>query len=146
VSTLLHGWKAVGSSSPDVRRCASSLIDAPAGHDQAKKPGSEERRCRGTGAWARSAGAAILRSTRFGDVVYHLSANTENRSDRADNFADYRLTVGGTVNVLESEGYSKVRLARVGRRSARAPDPRRTDVTLGRSTRRRATAGGGLDE
>ncbi|MBV9023277.1 MAG: NAD-dependent epimerase/dehydratase family protein [Streptomycetaceae bacterium] len=35
-------------------------------------------------------------------VVYHLSANTENRGDRAGRFADLRSTVAGTVGVLEA--------------------------------------------
>lgn len=35
-------------------------------------------------------------------VVYHLSANTENRGDRAGRFADLRSTVTGTVAVLEA--------------------------------------------
>ncbi|WP_035849862.1 NAD-dependent epimerase/dehydratase family protein [Kitasatospora azatica] len=36
------------------------------------------------------------------DVVYHLSANTENRPDRAGRDSDLRDTVGGTVALLES--------------------------------------------
>lgn len=35
-------------------------------------------------------------------VVYHLSANTENRGDRAGRFADLQGTVAGTVTLLEA--------------------------------------------
>jgi UDP-glucose 4-epimerase len=37
-----------------------------------------------------------------GPVVYHLSANTENRGDRAGRTADFTDTVGGTVALLEA--------------------------------------------
>jgi UDP-glucose 4-epimerase len=36
------------------------------------------------------------------EVVYHLSANTENRGDRAGRTADFTDTVGGTVGLLEA--------------------------------------------
>ncbi|MCG5211973.1 NAD-dependent epimerase/dehydratase family protein [Streptosporangium soli] len=36
------------------------------------------------------------------EVVYHLSANTENRGDRAGRTADFTDTVGGTVALLEA--------------------------------------------
>ncbi len=34
--------------------------------------------------------------------VYHLSSNTENRADRATFLADYTVTAGGTVTLLEA--------------------------------------------
>lgn len=36
------------------------------------------------------------------DVVFHLASNTENRGDRAARMADVRLTLGGTVALLEA--------------------------------------------
>ncbi len=36
------------------------------------------------------------------DVVFHLASNTENRGDRAARTADVRLTLGGTVALLEA--------------------------------------------
>ncbi len=40
--------------------------------------------------------------------VYHLSSNTENRPDRAESMADFSVTAGGTVALLEALRGEKV--------------------------------------
>lgn len=64
-------------------------------------------------------------------VVHHLSSNTENRGDRAARTADFDITVGGTVTLLE----------------ALAPHPGTTVVlTSSQLVYGRAADGGTLDE
>lgn len=48
------------------------------------------------------AGGELPDEARGHRVVYHLSANTENRPDRAGRFSDLRDTVSGTVALLEA--------------------------------------------
>ncbi|MGW8526554.1 MULTISPECIES: NAD-dependent epimerase/dehydratase family protein [Nocardiopsidaceae] len=65
--------------------------------------------------------------------VYHLSANTENRSDRAGRTADFTDTVGGTIALLEAlrEAPRPVNVVMTSSQLVYGPVPEGTTVAEG---------------
>ncbi|WP_225824063.1 NAD-dependent epimerase/dehydratase family protein [Streptomyces naphthomycinicus] len=76
------------------------------------------------------AGGALARLAQDSSVIYHLSANTENRGDRAGRLSDLRTTVGGTVALLEAvQDGRPTRVVLTSSQLVYAPDPTGSLIT-----------------